>query len=112
MTGSDSHTEGHSGGIKEKIASTIRSPPVKKHDKVLANSVDHIVTEQNNSDVATDVKAADTAEMTDHEKAKLLAHQREEHAPGHFVLGDQKPAMVSQGYGEYYGAKAATQNRV
>ena len=119
----NSHTElrsdSHSGGIKDKVASVFRSPAVKKHDKVLSGSVDHIVAQGSSAGNHPDLpdhprlsSEVNTAALSDHEKAKLLKEERNANAPsGNFVLADAKPALVSQGYGEYYGAKAATQNR-
>lgn len=105
----DTHDDSHSGGIKHAVASVFRSPAVKKHDKVLAESADHMAAEGDHPGLISDPTAVD---MSDHDKAKLLVEERNANAPtGNFVLGDHKPGMVSQGYGEYYGSKAATQNR-
>ncbi|KAJ9161719.1 hypothetical protein NKR19_g1933 [Coniochaeta hoffmannii] len=115
----EAHSESHPGGIKEKVASVFRSPAVKKHDKVLSESVDHIVAQGSSAGNYPDLpdhprlsSEVNTTALSDHDKAKLLKEERNANAPtGNFVLADAKPALVSQGYGEYYGAKAATQNR-
>jgi hypothetical protein len=105
----EAHHDSHSGGIKDVVASVFRSPAVKKHDKALAESADHMAAKGDHPGLTSDPT---TVDMSDHDKAKLLVEGRDANAPtGNFVLGDHKPAMVSQGYGEYYGSKAATQNR-
>jgi hypothetical protein len=118
-THSAAHTEPHSGGLKEKIASAFRSPAVKKHDKVLAESVDHIVAEGNpgalpdlsdNTRLSSDLN---TAGMTDHEKAKLLKEERHGNSLNNeFVLvGGGPPGLISPAYGEYYKPDAVAQGR-
>jgi hypothetical protein len=105
----DAHHDSRSSGKKHSLASVVKSPAVKKHDKVLAETAEQVAAEGIHPRLSSELNAHD---LTDHEKAKLLVEERDANAPtGNFVLGNHKPAMVSQGYGEYYGAKAATQNR-
>lgn len=104
----DTHHESQPGGKKHPLTSVFKSPAVKKHDKVLAATAEQVAAE-GHPRLSSELNSND---LTEHEKAKLLVEERDANAPtGNFVLGNHKPAMVSQGYGEYYGAKAATQNR-